>query len=169
MLDSEKRATAGAGYTGGAAGKARAAAKSLSDCHNSTSRKGRQAVPTAQDRPHRRGNAIYLGPVPCGRLDNGVFSRSFDSTRNTLLWGTHLSYRVDLLRLLKREGTHTLRAKDSATRETYTVSLEDFLRQAQPFRSARCGDQLALHLRHWQRKPPPGQAVQLGLFGQRVA
>jgi hypothetical protein len=102
--------------------------------------------------------------VPCGTLQDGVFTRSFDSTRNTLLWGTHLSYRVDLLRLLKREGTHTLHANDSATRDRYAVSLADFLREAEPFKSTRCGDQLALDLDLWQRQLPLGGPVQLGLF-----
>jgi hypothetical protein len=121
-------------------------------------------VPTAKDRPHLRDNCVYLGDVPCGTLQDGVFTRSFDSTRNTLLWGTHLSYRVDLLRLLKREGTHTLHANDSATRDRYAVSLADFLREAEPFKSTRCGDQLALDLDLWQRQLPLGGPVQLGLF-----
>lgn len=43
-------------------------------------------VPTAKDRPHLRDNCVYLGDVPCGTLQDGVFTRSFDSTRNTLLW-----------------------------------------------------------------------------------
>lgn len=121
-------------------------------------------VPNAKDRPHLRGDCVYLGQVACGTLRAGVFSRRFDSTKNTLLWGTHLSYRVDLLRLLEREGAHTLRAKDTATRETYAVSLTDFLREAQPFESARCGDQLALELTRWQRRLPAGGPVQLDLF-----
>ncbi len=116
-----------------------------------------------------RDNCVYLGDVPCGTLRDGVFSRAFDSTRNTLLWGTHLSYRVDLLRLLEREGTHTLHANDTATRERYAVSLADFLRKARPFKSTKYGDQLALDLKLWQCKPPVGGPIQLGLFGGSAA
>ena len=72
-----------------------------------------------------------------------VFSGGTLTARRTRCCGEPASRIVSTCYAFKREGVHTLYAKDAATRETYAVAVADCSRQARALKSARCGDPLA--------------------------
>lgn len=128
-----------------------------------------RGMPTAKDRPNLRDNAVYLGDHCVGMIRGDAFVRSFDSAANSLAWGRALSYRSDLLELVRQRGVKALKARDRATGDAYIISLDRFLTIAEPLSIKGFGPQVAGDLRHWERKLPPGGPVQLGLFSGRPA
>lgn len=162
MLNSEKRATAGAGYTGGAAGKARAAAKSLSDCHNSTSRKGRQ------------------GPR-YGRVRGDTWHKSARGSVHILK--VPRSWALDLVDVDAAEalGVTVVNVHDLEALRHFWATVETIRARGFVF-DRGFGKQIGLALEHWQPTRQEAETlsepeaedggptvVQLGLFGQRVA
>lgn len=151
----------------GAARRAPGGVESGANPHgeHSRARRGRQAVPTAHDRPHIRRGAAYLGRVCVGTIRGGAFLRGFDAGTNGLAWGRAVSYRADLLRLLQRQGVVLLVARDRATGDRYRISLATFLAVAEPLDLPGYGPQLAADLRHWHETRAPAGPRQLRLEG----
>ena len=137
------------------------ASASEAHAYSSTSAENRKA-PGADARAILRGELIWRGSRHVASLRGGVLRRNLDIARET--YKGAILFHHDVLRIARANGARLIVCTDRETGQEYSVTMDSYALNAWRYVHPRYGSQWALDLRHWERVPAPGEAVQLSLL-----